>query len=158
MSVPERILLLPIDMPPSEPGPVGVDRLQEDPTGESTMTGANDDVIMSHQTTDIDSASHDAESLPHVISQLAATSNLMLCQSLHTIAALFANVSDTDDSITESSCEFTFDEICDALEQKNIIDNCVTLDGTYGDFIDPFAFRARRPQRVIIQTYCLVAK
>ena len=86
------------------------------------MAGANDDVIMSHQTTDSDSASRDAESLPHVISQLAATSNPTLCQSLQTIAALFANVSETDDSTTESSCELTFDEICDALEQKNIID------------------------------------
>ena len=46
------------------------------------MTGANDDVIMSHQTTDIDSASHDAESLPHMISQLAATSDPTLRQSL----------------------------------------------------------------------------
>ena len=28
------------------------------------------------------------------------------------------------------------------MDQKHIIDDCVTIDGTYGDFIDPFAFRA----------------
>ena len=32
--------------------------------------------------------------------------------------------------------------ICNAIEQKNIIDNCVNLDGTSGNFIVPFAFRA----------------
>ena len=131
MSVSEGVLPLSIVLSPPEPGPIGVDRLQEVPVGESTITDANDDVIMSHQTTDIDSASNDAESLPHVMSQLVATSDLTLLQSLQTIVALFANVSDTDDSTTESSCELTFDEICNALEQKNIIDNCVTLDGTY---------------------------
>ena len=36
----------------------------------------------------------------------------------------------------------TFDEICNALEQKNIIDDCVTLGGIFGDFIDTFEFRA----------------
>ena len=79
MSVPEGVSTLPIDLPPPEPGPVGIGSSQEDPAGESTMAGANDDVIMTHQTIDSDSASRDAESLPHVISQLVATSDLTLC-------------------------------------------------------------------------------
>ena len=111
MSVTERLLPFPIALSPLEPGPVDVDRLQEIPTGESTMTGANNDVIMSHQTTVIDSASNDAESLSHMVSQLARTSDWTLCQSLETIAALFANVSDTDNSTTESSCELSFDDM-----------------------------------------------
>ena len=105
MSVPEGVSPLPIVLPPPEPGPVDVDRSQEVPAGESTMAGANNDVIMSHQTTDIDSASNDAESLPHVISQLAATSNPTLCQSLQIFATFFANVSDTDNFTVESFCE-----------------------------------------------------
>ena len=106
------------------------------------MTGANDDVIMSHQTIDIDSASNDAESLPNVISQLATTSDPMPYQSLKKIATLFTNVSDTDGSTTESSCELTLDEIYNAHEQKNTIDDCVTFNGTYRNFINPFTFRA----------------
>ena len=131
MSVSEGLLPLPLVLSPPEPSPVNVDRSQEVPARKSTMTGANDDVIMSHQTTDIDLASNDTESFPHVVSKLAAASDLTLCQSFQTITALFANISDTDDSTMEISCKLTFDEICNALEQKNIIDNCVTLDGTY---------------------------
>ena len=148
MSVPEGVSTLPIYLPLPEPGPVGVDRSQEDPAGESTMAGANDDVIMTHQTTDSDSASPDAESLPHVISQLAATSDPTLCQSLQTIAALFTNVSETDNSTTESSGELTFDEICDALEQKNIIDDYVTSMAPME--ISLIHLHSGRPRRVTI--------
>ena len=74
---------------------------------------------------------------------MVATSNITLCESLRTNAAHFANVSDTEDTTSlEWSCKLTFDELWDVLDQRNISDNCIALDCTYGDFIDPFAFRA----------------
>ena len=36
----------------------------------------------------------------------------------------------------------TLDEIQTILDQKNIINDCVTINGTYDEFIDPFVFCA----------------
>ena len=44
----------------------------------------------------------------------------------------------------ESDYEIPFNRLSEILDSQHIIDDCVTLDGTYGDFIDPYAFNASK--------------
>ena len=59
--------------------------------------------------------------------------------------ALFAPVPDDDAKEEEgNNNEIPLDEIIDILDECHIIDDCVTLDGAYGDFINPYAFQAKK--------------
>ena len=85
-------------------------------------------------------------SLPAVISQLAQTqADPAMRDSLATIAALFAPVTDDHVKEEEGSCDdIPLDDIIAILDERHIIDDCVTLDGVYGDFINPYAFQAKK--------------
>jgi hypothetical protein len=114
-------------------------------TSPVTTSGAEDGIIGLHRPTNINDQSSnntfDGSSFPAIISQLAANSDPTLRNTFNTFASLFAEVTD-DPQDDASEVDISLEEICTILDSQHIIDDCVTMDGTYGDFIDPFAFAA----------------
>ena len=79
-------------------------------------------------------------------SQLAQThANPAMHDYLTTLATLFAPVPDDHVKEEEGSCDdILLDNIIAILDERHIIDDCVKLDGVYGDFINPYAFQAKK--------------
>ena len=118
--------------------------LQDPDTSSVLHTDAEDGIIGLHcNNTHDDSSSllNPDSSFPAIISQLAANSDPNLRDTINSFASLFAEISDTaDDRDTED--DVSFNDICTILDERHVIDDCVTFDGTYGNFIDPFSFAA----------------
>jgi hypothetical protein len=115
----------------------------QDPDTSSVLpTDAEDGIIDLHRNLPTDDSALNADSsFPAIISQLAANSDPNLRETINSFAALFAEISDkTTDCDTED--DVSFEDICTLLDERHVIDDCVTFDGTYGDFLDPFAFAA----------------
>ena len=79
--------------------------------------------------------------MPAIISQLAKSdTDTSLSKPLRFLASLFV---DTDE-IEGEDCDIPLDKLQEILDSQHIIDDCVTLEGTFGDFIDPLAFQASK--------------
>ena len=84
------------------------------------------------------------ESFTHLISQLAVASSTTpeMSEKLSSFAALYSSMqAEPQESIDEED-ELDFQTICSILDERHVLRDCVTLDGQYGDFLDPFAFAA----------------
>ena len=64
--------------------------------------------------------------------------------SIASFASLFSAMqSDTHvHPFDDDGDELDFETICMILDERHIIHDCVSLDGQYGSFIDPFSFAA----------------
>jgi len=65
-----------------------------------------------------------------------------MSDKLAPFAALYSSMQTEPQPSTDEAEELDLDTICSILDEGHVLRDCVTLDGQYGDFLDPFAFAA----------------
>ena len=111
-----------------------------DPSPVSNHTGAQGDHTSTHRPPK-DSVN---PSDPMAFFANLATNNPGMDDSIASFAALFSAMQSDTHAIPfdDEGDELDFETICKILDERRIIHDCVSLDGQYGSFIDPFSFAA----------------